>query len=603
MRRTQLRRRCSSCGGESDGRALCIACRTRRRADATSSTRAPWTLSLELKPWQQAALEAWDKADRRGVIEAATGTGKTAVALGAIERLRSTFGSRLRVAIVVPTKVLARQWRDQLEGRLGIRHAEIGEQHSDVASEWRSGHPVLVTVINSARSRLNPVLDHWRSHGTKVLLVVDECHRAGSEMNAAIFDGHYDFALGLSATPERDDWGHEIYVYEGLGRPVYRYPLLDALDDGVLAPLRSINLYVDFAADEQVRWQRLTEDLGSAIQSLMNFEPRLASVPDEFFWREVKRLADQELPAAQRIVKLVAERKELLSTARARMACQTAILDWLAATGHRSIVFHETIPAATASHEYLKQLAVRSGIDHSQLDRATRESAMDGFRSERLQVLVAVRALDEGVDVPDASVAVIAAGSRSRRQRIQRFGRVLRPAAGKEAIVLSILVRGTPEEVAVGGRDASLVGVHRVQHHRWPGTPISNATIGDASSYNPSKPEYTMEDLLTLTELGVWDSTMGTVTRPRPGQPGGYQSVETEFAVNRWHPVDEVIAASGMPVDEFRRIWAAIRPVYLRGLDSEHAADPSVVHGTEVQAIRRRWHDDERRRFKLGRYR
>lgn len=197
-------------------------------------------------------------AGRRGVVEAATGTGKTLVALGAIEELRRERGSYLRVVIVVPSKVLASQWRRELEHTLNVPPHVIGEQHSDVVTEFDPDrHLVLLTVVNTARANLRRVLGGWRRHNLTSLLIVDECHRSGSEFNARIFDGAYDFSLGLSATPERDDGGHLRHVYPGLGSPVYRYPLLDALDDGVLAPLRSVNLYVDFDRAERDRWSGL----------------------------------------------------------------------------------------------------------------------------------------------------------------------------------------------------------------------------------------------------------------------------------------------------------------------------------------------------------
>jgi superfamily II DNA or RNA helicase len=327
--------------------------RAREERRLTSPLRQSWTLGFELETWQAAALQEWTKAGQRGVVEAATGTGKTVVALAAIERLHRDHGDRLRVAIVVPTKVLADQWRNQLERQLGLPRNLIGEHHSDARVEWRPEQPVLVAVINSARTSLRPVLEGWRKRGHLALVVVDECHRAGSEYNAKIFEGSYDLSLGLSATPERGDWGHEEFVYPGLGRPVYRYQLLDALDDGVLAPVRSVNLYVDFDADEHERWQEMSNHLGTAFRNLMDRYPKLRDVADERLLGEVGKLAKGQDRLALSILKLLADRRELLSSARARTACQRSVLSWLAETGHRALVFHETIAAAEASHQHL----------------------------------------------------------------------------------------------------------------------------------------------------------------------------------------------------------------------------------------------------------
>lgn len=479
--------------------------RLERRAGRTVLVMPPWTLRYSKRDWQEQALREWARAGCRGVVEAATGTGKTAVAFAAMEKLHNEVGDFLRIAIVVPTRVLARQWREELITTFGMSPLLIGEQHTDAQVEWTPKHPILIAVVNSARIRLERVLDGWRKQGLVAFLVVDECHRAGSEHNSRIFEGRYDYALGLSATPERDDNGHEEHVYPGLGGPIFRYSLLKALDDGILAPVTSINYYVDFSKEEQRQWAGLKQDIGSAIMVLRQRYPSLNFVPPSLLLKEVSRLTKDGDTLARRIQKLLATRRELLATARERVECQRDILNWIAKSGERSLIFHETIAAAEASYSYLvEHLGVRAVLDHSNMSKDNRTGAAEHFRQDRSQVLVAVRALDEGVDVPDASVAVIVAGSRSRRQRIQRFGRVLRQSGDKRAVVMSILVRGTPEEAGVGSRDEQLLGIHRVRHHRWPHVGVSGLGVtGIASSYRPAGAEYSEEDALTFLPLGL----------------------------------------------------------------------------------------------------
>ena len=122
-------------------------------------------------------------------------------------------------------------------------------------------------------------------------------------------------------------------------------------------------------------------------------------------------------------------------------------------------------------------------VDHSALRTRDREAAHEAFRRERAAVLIAVRTVDEGVDVPDADVAIILSGTLTGRQRIQRIGRILRPS-GSTAMCYSLLARGTSEESIVGAADASLLGPERVRHHRWPTTPFGNLAAL-ASSYQP----------------------------------------------------------------------------------------------------------------------
>jgi superfamily II DNA or RNA helicase len=112
-------------------------------------------------------------------------------------------------------------------------------------------------------------------------------------------------------------------------------------------------------------------------------------------------------------------------------------------------------------------LGITASIDHSQMKTDDRSRERASFSSGRARAMVAVRSLDEGVDVPEAEIAIIASGSRSKRQRIQRMGRVLRHLEDKHALCISILVRGTVEESVTGAKDADLVGAGRVRHHRF----------------------------------------------------------------------------------------------------------------------------------------
>jgi superfamily II DNA or RNA helicase len=607
-------RKCKSCSAnlphgenvEECDRCVRKRARLERRATRARTATPSWTLRFERRRWQGAAIAEWRKAGCKGVIEAATGTGKTAVAFAAMEELHQEHGDRLRVAIIVPTRILARQWRAELMANLGIPPRWIGEQHTDAQVEYTSSHPILIAVVNSARTRLATVMDAWQRDGHVAFLVVDECHRAGSEFNSKIFDGHYDFSLGLSATPEREDKGHEEHVYPGLGRPVYSYPLRRALDDDVLAPLTSIDLYVDFSGPEQSQWLLLKDQIADSFRTLKHWHPHLEQVAPERFLKEVSRLAERQDPTALRLQKVLADRRALLANAEARSRCLKAILDWVARTGHRALVFHETITAAEESHRYLcSDLNVRAELDHSKRHSDDRASAADSFRTNNSQVLVAVRALDEGVDVPDATVAVIAAGSRSRRQRIQRFGRVLRRAEDKQAVVISVLVRGTPEESAVGGRDAELIGASRVRHHRWPEVPIAQAVTTDASTYKPAAPQYALEDFLTLPDLVEGDQI--TVLNNRSTVPsrltGGYSVRQEDFSPNAWHDVEDVRRGSGVPSSEFDGLRRDIRRTYRQALDPTKVEDESLIHGQEIDAIRRQWREEERRLRRLDRMR
>ena len=451
----------------------------------TDTGRQPWQISSPLRTWQEQALAAWRLAKGRGVVEAATGTGKTRLALAAMAGLRELHGDDLRVAVVVPTIALARQWRDEIERGLGLRRRDVGEIHSQPQYEWTTKSPVLLMVVNSARTQLRRPVECWRTEGRVVLLVVDECHRAGSQWNVKALEGPFDYTLGLSATPERSDDGHEELLYPALGRPVFRYPLLNALDDGILAPLTSVNLYVAFDAVEKSAWDDLTLDLSRAFNELRRVLPRMDSLSEGLLFAEVSRLARAEVPVALKLLGIVSARRQLLADSSGRTACVSSLSAWLSTSSVRAIVFHERIASAEVHYVELLQLGVRAVLDHSSLPAETRQASAARFKSDRCRVLVAVKSLDEGIDVPDAEVAVIVCGSKSVRQRIQRIGRVLRERAGKKALVVSVLVEDTPEEWAIGLRDDALLGEGRVRHYRWPEVTLADCLAGPASTHRP----------------------------------------------------------------------------------------------------------------------
>ena len=496
--------------------ARCETCRRPRRGTATCVCEKPWVLASKLRPWQSRALSRWEGNSRRGVVEAATGTGKTMVALGAVEKLRRQHGHGLRVAVVVPTVALALQWRTELIGKLGMPDALIGEMHGSATGErkWDAVgpiKPVLVAVINSAREKLPDVIDAWGRQGCHTLLIVDECHRSGSASNSKIYAERAKASLGLSATPERGDRGHEL-VYEGLGDVVFRYPLLDALSDGTLADLTSVNFYVDLAGSEVAEWAALAEQLSDRMNRLFSQHPALRYMEYEQLFAKISLLARIKDSSALAVVAVLAHRRKLLAECSGRRAAEDGILHWLATSRKRAIVFHETIAAASDLHRRLRCAGVQAALDHSQMTNSDRQESMRQFRAARARVLVAVRSLDEGLDVPDAEVAVIAAGSRGVRQRIQRLGRVLRREGEKStALAVTILVRGTPEE-SVGHRDPSLVGKHRVRHHRWGAIDIASA-VKTASTYAPTDRPSAVERL-SLVDVDL-DAILGTYT-PEP---------------------------------------------------------------------------------------
>lgn len=446
--------------------------------------REQWELRTELRTWQVRALEARSQAGHRGVIDAATGTGKSLVAIAAIEEFARVHDTRARIVVVVSSLPMAQQWCSQLVQALGVPQDEITEWHSNAPKPSGAPCRLVVAVIDSARERVPDMIRAWDGEGCATLLVVDECHRAGSAVNRKVFDAPVDWSLGLTATPDRED-GDETIVYDGLGAVCFSYSLLEALDDGVLAPITSVNLYVDLSDTEQRDYDELTASLDSALRVLA-LESSTAGLDVRLNLNEIRELATEGRGSAQRVLTLVGKRADLVRHAANRRECVMSIADWLATTQHNAIVFHESIDSAEQSHEAFRSVGLPTVLDHSKLSGDERQQSAAAFREGSARVWVVVKSIDEGVDVPDASCALIASCSGTERQRIQRFGRILRQREGKHALAISVLVRGTPEERRVGCRDAELLGQARIRHHRWtPGTSLAELVNATTSSFQP----------------------------------------------------------------------------------------------------------------------
>jgi len=130
--------------------------------------------------------------------------------------------------------------------------------------------------------------------------------------------------------------------------------------------------------------------------------------------------------------------------------------------GQRTIVFHEDIEACNVIQQVLKDANVRSGLYHSKMRLRERAEVLSAYRHGDIDVLVTCRALDEGFNVPETEVGIIAASTATRRQRIQRLGRVLRPVPGKESAVIYTLVATNPEIQRLKDEEQELEGVAEV---------------------------------------------------------------------------------------------------------------------------------------------
>jgi len=400
-----------------------------------------------LYAWQHQALDAWRAAGHRGVIEAVTGTGKTVVGLVAAHE---ELARRGQVAIIVPTRELLGQWARLLGPTLpsGATMGLLG----DSSREGLQRHDVVVAVVNSAR--IGEV--HPRRPGG--LLVADECHRYGSEQNSLVLHDGFARRMGLSATFARADDAHESVLRPYFGDVCYRFGYSAAREAGVIAPFDVALVLVDFTPDERATYTELTRQMVAARAELVARD-LVPAEPITEFLRAVSVLArGEDAPGAlaRRYLGAMQDRRRLIDHASAKLAA-LVLLAPIVARADRTIIFTQSIQTAETAATVLRSNGVRAECLHSGLRQQDRRATMQMFRDGGIDALAAPQVLDEGVDVPEADLAVVLGASRSRRQMIQRMGRVLRRKAdGRPARFIVVSVRDTIEDPRHGAHEAFL---------------------------------------------------------------------------------------------------------------------------------------------------
>jgi len=370
-------------------------------------------LKFEPRRLQKKALHLWTK-DMKGIVSVVTGGGKTVFAFLCILEFFKSFPNG-RIIIVVPTRALLDQWHISLQEDLRVRSFQIASYSGDEKPE--EARRINLIVINSAR-----LLAKSLSQYTDTCLIVDECHRAGSPENSKALIGNHDAVLGLSATPYRDfDLGFEELIRPKLGDVIYEYLYDDALSEGVISPFVLINVKVPFLSHEEEKYRELTRRI--AIES--------------------ERLRKTQ-SSRERLEWLLRQRASISATAKNRIPMAI----WLAEkhTGERTLVFHERIDAADEIFCALNNRNHQVTQYHTGIGPAIRRDNLRLFRKGVFDQLITCRALDEGLNVPETTIGIIASSTSSKRQRIQRMGRILRPAEGKKAATLYTIYVTDEEE-------------------------------------------------------------------------------------------------------------------------------------------------------------
>lgn len=529
-------------------------------AEGTAATgtiaNALWNLlPADFSPhaWQAKCLPLWLER-KRGTVKVATGGGKTKFALLAMQELQRTVAPDLCVVIVVPTVPLMFQWRDEiLEGH--VHSDDIALLGGGAAAPNLGRARIVIAVINSARERL-PKLVAEHGWSTKLLLVVDECHRANAVQAQRIFETNPAYTLGLSATPEQeledealpaDDAYSQSVVGKALGPIIFEFSLRESVESGLVTPFEIWHVGLPLTAKEANQHRQLSDEITELRQSLQAAHRRCRSSQNFIAWCQTQGgKGGSSAGDAAQFIGLANTRKRLLFRAESRLAATAAFLKrGMDDPDGRAIVFHESVEATEIIWEQARAAGLPALLENSKLPSSVRDDNINYFRQGIARVIVSAKSLIEGFNVPSADLGIIAASNSSSRQRIQSLGRLLRrKEGGRSARIVVLYVRDTEDEAIYEKADwEGVVGAERNRYFNWMPEAVKGddwhsglVDVADAPrAYRP--PSHAVD----AAEFALGD--------PYPGQPHGVE-LRVDQQMNARDASDAVIPISKDLVEE-----------------------------------------------------
>lgn len=491
-----------------------------------------WQLigEIDLHTWQRDCLAEW-LARGNGTVKVATGGGKTIFALAAAQTLQNKKEPDLRLVIVVPTIPLMHQWRDELAAA-NLPAEAIGLMGGGESVGDAANLRILICVLNSARDRL-PGFVQKAGWALRMLLVVDECHRANASEASKIFQSSPQYTLGLSATPETEQGDDSVpsdqayatsEVGKALGPIIFEFSLRQSLAAGLLTPFEVWHVGLPLNADENQIYARLSREISELRRDLQAAFRRSRSSQSFIPWCQTQ--AARGSGDAARFIGMANERKRLIYRAESRADLTIRILRAATQDSQRkAIVFHEAIEEIDRIFLAALEHRIPAVLEHSKLPQGIRTGNIDAFRRGIARAIISAKSLVEGFNVPSADLGIIAASSGSVRQRIQSLGRMLRRKEGEGgAIIFVLYIRDTEDESIYQKADwESVVGAQRNRYFQWnPVTAESNAPMSlqelqDAFVEQGGAPR---KYLPPCAEIESTDLEIG---KPYPAQPIGIE--------------------------------------------------------------------------------
>lgn len=377
----------------------------------------PFETALKIEPrsYQREALASWLAAESAGVVILPTGAGKTFVAAMAIHQ------TGLWTLAVVPTLDLLQQWRAALASSLSLNEENIGV----FGGGEKELKPITVITYDSAVLYIREL----KRFG---LLIWDECHHLPAPSYRLIAEGAFTpFRLGLSATPERSDMTH-LDLDRLIGPEVFRRSPADLTEGRYLAQYKEQRVNIELSPEDEAHYAEQHKIYRTFLQ-----RRRIIIRTPEDFQRKLVYLSARD-PEARAALLAWREARNIAMNAPAKYSEIERLLQQHSAD--QVILFSEyNMVVDEISRRFcLPSITYKTPTEE-------RRAILERFRSGQYTKLVTGRVLNEGVDVPDCRVAIIVSGNSTKREYIQRLGRILRPKAG-QALLYELVTSSTTEE-------------------------------------------------------------------------------------------------------------------------------------------------------------
>jgi len=381
---------------------------------------------IVLRKYQSEAIDAWFENRCRGLWEMATGTGKTITALSALSKLKEEKG-HLFVVIACPYQHLVNQWSEEairfgFEPILAYKNSATWMNRLNTALvRYNYGVRDVVCTITTQTTFISETMQKLLSKLKRgAVLVADEVHHLGAERSRKKLTDVFNYRLGLSATPNRwfDESGTTA-LRNYFGDTVYEFPLAKAIKMGYLCPYYYHPHLVELTDEEFEEYERLTERISKLYHQTESGE------------------------ISEALERLLINRATLLNRAENKLTKLEELLTDKTDSLHHAL-FYCAAGRITPVLELLTTLGLRVAKFTAEESASERQELLKMFASGHLQALVAMKCLDEGVDVPSTRTAYILASSSNPKEFIQRRGRILRQSSGKEHAAIHDLIAVPP---------------------------------------------------------------------------------------------------------------------------------------------------------------